>query len=126
MLTKRKREVALTRSTKNSGPSSIIIPNNVTCIDVGAYRGYLKLKSITIPESVVSIGSEAFYGCSKLTSITIPDSVTSIGSYAFCECTGLPYTKYWNSDKSSRYFQTQSYHCRIIIIWRKRKKRMVM
>ena len=41
------------------------------------------LTSITIPNSVTSIGNGAFKGCTGLTSITFPNSVYSIGSNVF-------------------------------------------
>ena len=47
------------------------------------------LTSITIPNSVTSIGGGAFKGCSSLTSVTIPNSVTSIGESAFQDCCRL-------------------------------------
>ncbi len=65
------------------------IPDSVTSIENGAFRGCSSLKSITIPDSVTSIGSSAFYGCSSLTSITIPSSVTSIGNSTFDLCRSL-------------------------------------
>ena len=68
---------------------SYTIPNSVTRIDNGAFRGCTSLKSITIPNSVTSIGDSAFYWCTSLTSITIPDSVTSIGESAFEDCSSL-------------------------------------
>ena len=65
------------------------IPDSVTCIGCGAFRGCTGLTSITIPDSVTNIDYDAFRGCTGLTSITIPDSVTSIDSYTFSGCTGL-------------------------------------
>ncbi len=44
------------------------------------------LTEITIPNIVTSIGEGAFRGCSSLTSITIPDGVTSIYYSAFSGC----------------------------------------
>ena len=42
-----------------------------------------------IPDSVTSIGDGAFKGCKSLQSVTIPDSVTSIGNWAFDDCSSL-------------------------------------
>ncbi len=42
-----------------------------------------------IPNLVTQIGGGAFKGCTGLTSINIPNSVTSIGYYAFAWCPGL-------------------------------------
>ena len=69
--------------------TSITIPNGVTTIGDGAFKGCKSLTSITIPDGVMSIGYNAFYGCDSLTSITIPDSVTSIGDDAFHGCYNL-------------------------------------
>ncbi len=40
-------------------------------------------KNSIIPNSVTSIGDGAFRGCRGLTELTLPNSVTSIGEYAF-------------------------------------------
>lgn len=71
------------------GCKTSVIPNSVTSIGEGAFRGCTGLTSITIPDSVTSIGMGAFRGCTGLTSITIPDGVTSIEVGAFSGCTGL-------------------------------------
>jgi hypothetical protein len=71
------------------GSNNGFIPQSVTTIGNGAFRGCTSLTSITIPNSVTSIGPVAFYDCSALTSITIPNSVTSIGPLAFYGCSAL-------------------------------------
>lgn len=67
----------------------LVIPQSVTNIGHGAFRGLTGLISVTIPNSVTNIGSNAFYGCTGLTSAVIGNSVTSIGSLAFMGCNGL-------------------------------------
>ena len=107
--------------------TKLVIPNAykglpVTAIADSAFSGYSKLKTVVIPDSVTSIGQGAFRGCTGLTSITVADentvyhsagncliqtasktliagcknsiiptdgSVTSIGGYAFYGCIGL-------------------------------------
>ena len=71
------------------GARYVILPDTMTSIADGAFRGWTGLVGITIPNSVTSIGDYAFDGCVRLTSVTIPDSVTSIGEAAFRNCTAL-------------------------------------
>ena len=79
-----------------SSLTSIIIPDSVTSIGVGAFMG-ASLTSVAIPDSVTSIGEFAFYYCSSLTSVTVPDSVASIGESAFCDCSSLTSVTIGNS-----------------------------
>ena len=71
------------------GCKNSVIPNSVTSIGDGAFRGCSGLTELTLPSSVTSIGESAFSGCSGLTELTLPNSVTSIGNYAFSDCSGL-------------------------------------
>jgi TolB-like protein len=87
-----------------SGLSSVTIPNSVTSIGDGAFRGCSGLSSVTIPNSVTSIGDEAFEYCSELSSVTIPNSVTSIGAWAFQGCSGLSSVTIPNSVTSIGYW----------------------
>ena len=74
---------------KDKNATSIVLDDDCTEINQGAFCDCSKLTAITIPNSVTSIGKYAFYNCSSLTSITIPDSVTNIGNGAFCGCDSL-------------------------------------
>ena len=69
--------------------TKLVIPDSVTSIGAGAFRGCSSLTSVVIGDSVTSIGQSAFYNCSSLTSVVIRDGVTSIGEYAFCACSRL-------------------------------------
>ena len=73
----------------NGASTEVVIPNSVTRIGDGAFKGCAGLTSVTIPNSVTSIGSSAFEGCTGMTHVTIPNSVASIGSGAFSYCKGL-------------------------------------
>ena len=74
------------RAFRQSGITSITIPESVTSIGESAFYGCTGLTSVTIPEGVTSIGQLAFRDCNNLTSVTIPGSVTSIGDSAFGGC----------------------------------------
>ncbi len=76
------------------GCKNTIIPNTVTAIGGGAFRGCTELTEINIPNSVTAIGDRddfygAFGGCTGLTKVTFGNSVTTIGDGAFMSCTGL-------------------------------------
>ena len=76
-------------SNPNTSVTSIIIPNSVTSIGVGAFVACTGLTSITIPNSVTSIGDNTFDSCINLALVTIGNSVTNIGESAFGYCTSL-------------------------------------
>ena len=76
-----------------------IIPDGITRIHSGAFKGCTNLTSVTIPNNVTSIGSYAFANCTNLTSVVIPESVTSIERSAF-SCSGLTSVTIPNSVKT--------------------------
>ena len=88
------------------------IPQSVTEIEQGAFKGCSSLVGITVPggvktiadsafanlgslekavlsEGIISIGNYAFYDCTALKSVTLPPSVTSVGDCAFQSCSAL-------------------------------------
>ena len=87
-----------------AGCKTSVIPNGVTEICTGAFKGDFLLaahinegwpinssisrglESITIPESVTVIGSDAFRDCIGLTSMIIPSSISEIKARAFMGC----------------------------------------
>lgn len=92
--------------------TSIVIPNTVHTLEIGAFSGSLSLTSIDIPSSVLhianyvfqncpalasvtfngyvnTIGDEIFGGDAALTSVVLPDSCGLVGNIPFVGCTGL-------------------------------------
>ena len=76
-------------NTLITGCKNTVIPNTVTAIGNGAFRGCDGLTSVTIPNSVISIGWDAFHGCRALKSVTFGNSLTHIDFYAFEYCRAL-------------------------------------
>lgn len=77
---------ALIQTSSNTllvGCKNSVIPDGVTSIAEGAFRGCTELTNIVIPEGVNTIGASAFRGCTGLTSVSLPSTITSIGNYAF-------------------------------------------
>ena len=69
--------------------TSIEIPSSVTSIGDGAFVVCVSLTNVTIGDGLISIENNTFANCSSLKDIIIPNSVTSIGDYAFSDCTAL-------------------------------------
>ena len=92
--------------------TKVVLPDTLTNISNGLFKGCKKIKTITIPDSVVEIegcafeqceklkkitfgnnlkkiGGATFSGCKSLTKIKIPDSVEELGEYIFEDCEKL-------------------------------------
>lgn len=67
----------------------VLIPNSVTEIKMGSFKGCSCITEVIIPNSVTSINDAVFVDCSSLTKVTIPNSVTYIGAFAFLFCRSL-------------------------------------
>ena len=63
--------------------------SKVVAIGVDALADYSELKTITLPDSVTLIGGGAFRGCTNLTEIQLGQFVESIDRYAFQNCSSL-------------------------------------
>lgn len=61
------------------------VPEGVTAIAGGAFRGNQSLKTVSLPASLTSVGNEAFRECGALTTVTFGQSTgkLEIGEYAF-------------------------------------------
>lgn len=74
----------------NANITSIVVPESVKSIAVGAFGFCSLLESITLPaECAISSTSNLFQNCVKLQSVQIPSGVTTIGNYMFSGCSAL-------------------------------------
>lgn len=100
-----------THAFRQNSISSVVIPDNVTVIEEGAFdccyglstvrtsNGITEIapgtfsscpiSNLTIGNNVHTIGRGAFRGCQALSVLTIPNSVTTIEDQAFYLCVGL-------------------------------------
>ena len=62
---------------------SVILPEGLTEIPVGAFQGCGSLRRIHIPSTVTVIGDQAFSDCRLLREINFPDGLENIGHSAF-------------------------------------------
>ena len=72
-----------------AGCKNTVIPDTVTKIGFGAFKGLDKLTSIVIPDSVTEIEGEAFMDCINLNDVILPNRLKYLGSSAFEGCTRL-------------------------------------
>lgn len=73
----------LTFKTQFSG--ELVIPEGVSAIPAGTFKGNTGITKVTIPSTVTDIGDEAFMDCINLMEIVFSgdDKITSIGKDAF-------------------------------------------
>ena len=71
------------------GKSHVSVPDGVTQILEGAFRGHDEIVSVSLPDTVQSVGPKAFSGCSSLREVCLPDAVFEVGRSAFSGCTSL-------------------------------------
>lgn len=71
---------------KESGISSVILPNIDVDLSPNMFSGCDQLSAITIPENFKVISDGMFYGCASLTNVTIENGLEKIGSSAFYGC----------------------------------------
>lgn len=69
--------------TARAAITNILIPENVTSIDMAAFAFCTNLESVVLHDGVTSIGMGAFAFCTKLESINIPGSVVTLGELSF-------------------------------------------
>ncbi len=69
--------------------ASIVIPDSITRIGSGAFRGCGNLVAVDLPSKLVSISNYVFFGCTKLLVVNINSNITAIGNDAFRNCTSL-------------------------------------
>ena len=68
----------------------VIIPTNVTTIDISAFEDCKTLEQIDFPkEGNITIKAYAFAKCNALITIVLPKSVAEVQEYAFFECINL-------------------------------------
>merc|ERR1711865_349272 len=69
---------------------SVRLPQNLTVIPGGCFRGCCSLLDVVIPGRVRTIQDFAFYGCARaLSAVDLPESVIAIGEEAYSGCFGL-------------------------------------
>lgn len=67
----------------------VYVPEGVTTIGKGLFRGNTAIRSIDIPESVRTIGDFAFEDCRALERVTLHDGLKRLGDGCFRGCVSL-------------------------------------
>ena len=70
----------------NSILTEVEIPEGVTHIEEGAFRGCGNLTSVVLPSTLEEVGNLAFADCATLSSLTIPEGCSNFSATAFLGC----------------------------------------
>lgn len=65
------------------------IPDYITKIDAGAFKGNTTVKTVNIPDTVTEIGDSAFDGCTSLSNVRLPNQIKTIKYMTFNNCENL-------------------------------------
>ena len=84
--------------------TNLVLPNDITGVNAGAFAGATCLTSLEIPNNINYLDWGAFSGCTGLVDLVIPNNVTSIQSETFEGCLNLKTVNVWNSKISSQEF----------------------
>lgn len=79
----------------------LVVSNQISVINEGAFQYWGHINYVVIPEGVTSIGNSAFDACSNLLNVTIPSTVTQVGQYAFWSCIKL--VEFYNLSEAGLY-----------------------
>ncbi len=74
---------------KNTGITTLTMPNTVTSLGKGAFANCASLTTVTFGTGLSTIPEQAFSGCIALSSVTFDSKVETIGVQAFSGCTTL-------------------------------------
>ena len=69
--------------------TTITVPEGVTKIPYGFFKGSNYLKSINLPSTITLIDAHSFEDCPAITSLTLPDGLLNVNAAAFAGCTAL-------------------------------------
>ncbi len=85
-------EIAENAFFSNDDIESVVVPEGVKKIAMGAFQSCTNLKKVVLPSTLEEIGDRAFVGSDAITEMTIPASVKKIGMMAF---SALNYAMPW-------------------------------
>lgn len=66
--------------------SEVVIPDGITKIEQGAFKGNTQIETVVFPESLVTVGYESFRECVNLQRVLTNNRLARIGKDAFGRC----------------------------------------
>lgn len=69
--------------------TELVVPNGITKIEEGSFKGLTNLKTVVLPNSVTEVEAEAFAGCTSLETVKLGNKLAVLGASVFEGCESL-------------------------------------
>ncbi len=94
---------------------TVVLPNSIEKIDANAFKGCTSLETVQLGEKITYLGESTFEGCESLKEIVLPLSLSTIEKHAFKDCANLTIYTYYNEQPIGYDTEWNSSSCKVYL-----------